>query len=358
MATRTDLEVVTLTKHGQPTLGAVAREAGVSVATVSKVLNDRFDVSTATRTRVRQLLDAHGYVRSSQRAPGARWLVDLVLPPLDSPYVLEVLRGVTAGPLDVVVRSTGDPDLGPSWVEGLLRRSGRAGSIVVVPELTDVERDLLRSSPEPCVVVDPTEPPDEALPGVGAANRDGGRAATRHLLELGHRRIAVVSGPREVLCSRERIAGHRDALVVAGVGLDPALEVAGDFHHNGGLAAGRRLLDLPDPPTAVFAGSDEQALGVLDAARERGLRVPEDLSVVGFDDLPAARWTSPALTTVRQPLTEMGLRAAELLRTLLEGGSVGRAHLELPTELQVRSSTAAPPQPTRPGGRGRELAAA
>ena len=344
-----------MTKHGQPTLRAVAAEAGVSVATVSKVLNDRFDVSSATRDRVRRLLDAHGYVPTTHRPARSRLLVDLVLPPLDSPYALEVLRGVTAGPLDVVVRSAGDADLGPSWVEALLR-SGRSGSIVVVPELGERERDLLRRAAAPCVVVDPTEAPDVGLPAVGATNRAGGRAATRHLLELGHRRVAVVTGPRQVLCSRERVDGHRQALVDAGLVPDPALEVTGDFHHAGGLAAGRRLLRLPEPPTAVFAGSDEQALGVVDAARERGLRVPEDLSVVGFDDLPTSRWSSPALTTVRQPLADMGRRAAELLRSLLEGGTVEHAHLELPTELRVRSSTA--PPPVRPSRREGALAAA
>jgi LacI family transcriptional regulator len=346
-----------MTRHGQPTLRAVADEAGVSVATVSKVLNGRFDVAAATRARVRDLLDAHGYVPTPHRAPGSRWLVDLVLPPLDSPYALEVLRGVTAGPLDVVVRSAGDEDLGPSWVEGL-RRSGRSGAIVVVPELSELERDVLRSAPQPCVVVDPTEAPDATLPAVGATNRDGGRAATQHLLELGHRRVAVVTGPRQVLCSRERVEGHREALRRAGITPDPGLEVAGDFHHAGGLAAGRRLLRLADPPTAVFAGSDEQALGVVDAAREQGLRVPDDLSVVGFDDLPTARWSSPALTTVRQPLAEMGRRAAGLLRSLLEGGRPEHPHLELPTELRVRSSTAPPPSPARPSRRGAALAAA
>ena len=342
-----------MTRRGRPTLAAVAVEAGVSVATVSKVLNDRTDVAAGTRARVRDVLDEHGYEPTAHRGARGRWLVSLVLPALDSPYALEVLRGVTGSPLDVVVCSLADSTATTPWTTQVLA-PGRAGTIAVVPELTPAERRLLVGARTPCVVVDPTTA-DPQLPSGGATNRAGGFAATRHLLDLGHRRIGVIGGPRQVLCSRERVEGYVAALRSRGLAVDPALVRSGDFHHAGGLAATRALLALPQPPTAVFAGSDEQALGAVDAARQAGLRVPEDLSVVGFDDLPVARWASPALTTVRQPLADMGATAAGMLLARLEGTSLEQPHVELPTRLCVRATTAPPPGAS--GARRRHRAA-
>jgi LacI family transcriptional regulator len=163
------------------------------------------------------------------------------------------------------------------------------------------------------------------------------------LLGLGHRRIAVIGGPVAMLCSQARISGYSAALASAGVEVDPALIRHGNFHHIGGYQAARELLDLPDPPTAIFAGSDEQAFGVAEAARVMGRRIPEDLSVVGFDDLAISRWFSPPLTTVRQPLVEMGRTAAEMLLTMIEGREPHGRQVELATELVIRSSTAPPP---------------
>jgi LacI family transcriptional regulator len=153
----------------------------------------------------------------------------------------------------------------------------------------------------------------------------------------------VIAGPRDYLCSRARVDGYRSALEQAGIRFDPALVRHGDFHHEGGFARGGELLDLGDRPTAVFAGSDQQALGLYEAARQRGLRIPQDLSVVGFDDLPVARWVSPPLTTVRQPLAEMGRAAAQMLGDLIEGRQLRTKRLELSAELIVRESTGAAP---------------
>jgi LacI family transcriptional regulator len=165
-------------------------------------------------------------------------------------------------------------------------------------------------------------------------------AATEHLLRLGHRRIGAITGPAEYLCSRARVDGYRSALDRAGLPFDPDLVRHGDFQHEGGFGHGSDLLSRADPPTAIFAGSDQQALGVYEAARLRGLRIPEDLSVVGFDDLPAARWVSPPLTTVRQPLADMGRVAAEMLGDLIEGVPLRSQRIELSTELIVRESSA------------------
>src|SRR5690606_24496023 len=166
---------------------------------------------------------------------------------------------------------------------------------------------------------------------------------TRHLVDLGHRRIAAISGPQRMLCSRARVDGYRAALETAGLPVDLDLLRTGDFHHDAGYRLGKELLSLPDRPTAVFAGNDLQALGLYEAARELGLRIPEDLSVVGFDDLPVARWVGPPLTTVRQPLTEMAEAAARLVLDLGRADEAPAAtRVELATSLVVRSSTASP----------------
>jgi LacI family transcriptional regulator len=191
-------------------------------------------------------------------------------------------------------------------------------------------------------VVDPVNLPDADLPSVGTTNWAGGLAATDHLTSLGHTRIGAIAGPPEYLCSRARLDGYRSALDRARVPHRPELIRHGDFQHEGGFLRGSELLNLPEPPTAIFAGSDQQALGVYEAARQHGLRVPQDLSIVGFDDLPVARWISPPLTTVRQPLTEMGWTAASMLGDLIEGKPLPTQRVELSTELIVRESTAAP----------------
>jgi len=189
-------------------------------------------------------------------------------------------------------------------------------------------------------VVDPANLPEPDLPSVGATNWAGGMAATDHLISLGHRRIGAITGPADYLCSRARVDGYRSALERVGAEFDPALVRNGDFQHEGGFIRGSELLDMPEPPTAIFAGSDQQALGVYEAARQRGLRIPQDLSVVGFDDLPTMRWVSPPLTTVRQPLADMGRVAAEMLCDLVDGVPLRSQRVELATELVVRESTA------------------
>jgi len=213
--------------------------------------------------------------------------------------------------------------------------------ILVTTKLTDAQLVQLRSAGIPLVVIDPANTPPPEIPSVGATNWQGGLAATEHLLSLGHRRIGAITGPIDYLCSLARLDGYRSALERAGAQFDPALVRYGDFHHEGGFARAVELLDLPEPPTAIFAGSDQQAFGVYEAARQYGLRIPEDLSVVGFDELPVARWASPPLTTVRQPLAEMGNVAAQMLGELIEGVPLRSTRVELSTELIVRESTAA-----------------
>ena len=189
---------------------------------------------------------------------------------------------------------------------------------------------------------DPTvELPDD-VPFVGATNWRGGKAAAQHLLDLGHRRIAMISGPEDVLCCRARQAGFETAMKAAGVPVGPELVVFAPLTREDGCAAARGLLARADRPTAVFASNDLQALGVYQAAREAGLRVPADVSVVGFDDLPVAAWADPPLTTVHQPLTEMAMAATELALALGRGEQPPQIGVEIATTLTIRESTAPP----------------
>jgi LacI family xylobiose transport system transcriptional regulator len=329
------------------TLAEIARAAGVSAPTVSKVLNGRGDVAPATRSRVEELLRRHGYQRrrgSVQPAP----LIDLVFHELESSWAMEVIRGVEnvarqEGLNVVLSESAGRLSPGQTWVDGVLARRP-TGVILVLSGLDPAQRAQLTSRDIPFVVMDPAGDPGEDVPAIGATNWQGGLAATRHLLELGHRRIGVIGGPDRMMCSRARIDGYRAALETAGVGYDPALVRAGNFHHEAGYTAALELLRLPERPTAVFAGNDLQALGLYEAARELGLRIPADLSVVGFDDLPLARWISPPLTTVRQPLTEMAEAAARLVIDLSRGNEPSTLRVDLATRLVERASSAPPPR--------------
>ncbi|MEU9046002.1 MULTISPECIES: LacI family DNA-binding transcriptional regulator [unclassified Kitasatospora] len=334
---------------GRVTLADIAREAEVSVSTVSKVLNGRTDVAAATRVRVEQVLSGHDYRRAA-RGGGEAPLVEIVFHELDSLWAMELLRGVEAvasehGAAVVVTHSGSRRAPGPEWIEAVLRRRP-LGVVLVFSSLPPEFKRQLRARSIPFVIVDPAGNPDPDVPSVGSANWAGGLAATRHLIELGHRRIAIVTGPEDTLCSLARLDGYRSAMSMAGLAVDPALTAFGDFHTEGGFAQAERLLELPDRPTAIFAGSDLQALGVMEAARVRGLRIPEDLSVVGYDDLDIAQWTSPALTTVRQPLREMAEQATRLILALRTGEApASPTRLELSTTLVVRSSAVAPSRP-------------
>jgi LacI family transcriptional regulator len=329
------------------TITAIAQEAGVSVPTVSRVLNGRSDVAPDTRERVEELLRHHGYRRRGSRSVRRAGLLDLVFPDLDSPWAVEIIRGVedvghAAGVGTVVSAIHRESTSTRQWLQNLRSRASD-GVIVVTSHLTPPVHAQLRRLNVPVVVVDPAGVPATDVPTVGATNWSGGLAATEHLLGLGHRRIGFVAGPTHLLCSRARLDGYRAALERAGVPLDDRLVQPGDFYHSGGFAAGSALLELPDPPTAIFASSDQMAFGVYEAVRRRGLRVADDVSVVGFDDLPEARWASPPLTTVRQPLVEMGRLAARTALRLSQGEEIESPRIELATELVVRDSSAAHP---------------
>jgi LacI family transcriptional regulator len=333
------------------TLANVAASAGVSVATVSKVLNGRDDVAPATRALVQGLLQEHDYVARRGR-PARSPAIELFFHGQLNAYHTEVLQGVveaaTEAGVAVVVsmRPRGQRGAGASrpaaWARELAA-AGRQATILVTSELAAADLTALTRARMPVVVIDPLNLPSARVTSVGSTNFAGGLLATRHLLDLGHRRIAYLGGPAAAACNQARLHGYRGAMEAAGAPVPDEYVRTGRFSYEHGVAGGAALLDLPAPPTAVFAGSDETALGVIEAARGRGLRIPEDLSVVGFDDTPVARLAAPPLTTVRQPLRGMGAVAVRTALRLAAGERVDSHHVELATELVTRQSTARPP---------------
>ncbi|WP_116948858.1 LacI family DNA-binding transcriptional regulator [Jiangella endophytica] len=333
----------------RPTLDTVAQAAGVSKATVSKVLNGRGDVAAATRRRVQEAIGSLGYVPSTgRRVHGTTPTVTVLFDAFVNLYSAQVLSGVVAAGLEqgvdvVVTHLAGSGALTPAWFRGLADK-GHAGLIVVTTEVSPEQVRACADAGLGLVAVDPVSiDPSTAdqLVSVSATNWSGGLQATEHLLGLGHRRIGFAGGLPASRPAQQRLHGHLAALSSRSVPVDDALVLQVGFSHEDGRAMARQLLDLPEPPTAIVAGCDASALGVMEEARRRGLRLPEDLSIVGFDDTYAAAWTSPQLTTVRQPMREMGRVALRTLLGLAQGQRPETHHFELATTLVERSSTAA-----------------
>ncbi|MHA3948042.1 LacI family DNA-binding transcriptional regulator [Cellulomonas bogoriensis] len=329
------------------TIATIAEEAGVSVPTVSKVLNGRADVAEATRVRIEELIQHHGYRRRRVAPATNAPMVDLVFHRLGSPWAMELIRGVEdvareAG-VEVVLSEAGEGRIPRTeWLESVLKRRP-LGAIMVFSDLEASQRRQLEARNIPFVVVDPVGEEVDDVPSIGSANFNGGMVATRHLLGLGHRRIAVIGSAQDVPCSTARIAGYRAALEAHGVPVDPRFIRHGNFSVDGGHRHGLDLLQLADRPTAIFAGSDLQALGVYKAARDLSLHVPQDVSVVGYDNIDAAVWVGPTLTTVEQPLMEMAQQATRLVLALSRGERPSSTRMDLANTLVVRESTARPP---------------
>jgi DNA-binding LacI/PurR family transcriptional regulator len=324
---------------GPVTIAYIAESAGVSAPTVSKVLNGRTGVSDDTRARVEALINEYGY----RRPPNRSNIMELMFRELKSMWAVEIIRGVeqTARKhrVGVMVSEFGLHDSSAGSLKETVGR--RPHCVLSVAQLSQTERDQLRAKGIPFVVFDPNNELPDDVPYVGATNWRGGQAATRHLVELGHRRIAMISGPDYAFC-RARSAGYRSAMEAAGLPVEPGLVASAPLSKEGGYGVARALLGSSDRPTAIFASNDMQALGVYQAAREAGLRIPEDLSVVGFDDVPVVAWVDPPMTTVHQPLTEMAVAAAELALALGRGEQAPQIGIEIATSLTIRDSTAPP----------------
>lgn len=327
--------------NARPTITDVANTAGVSVATVSKAINGRDGVSATTLAHVLEVVAELGYESSLVATSMRRGRTNVigVLVAEFEPFALQLLRGVSTAlqdtPYDVLAYagsvSAGD-HLG--WERRSLSRLGGTlidGAILVTPTTTPAQASV------PIVAVDPHTGP-EGPASVAVVNVDGARAATEHLIALGHRRIGHLRGRTDLASAHQREQGYREALGAAGIAFDPALVEDGGYRAAGATLGAHALLDNPDSPTAVFAANDLSALEMISVAEERGLHVPADLSVIGFDDIPEAASHTPQLTTIRQPLAEMGAAAVRMLLDML--GGAGPEHVRMPAELIVRASTA------------------
>jgi LacI family transcriptional regulator len=336
--------------ESKPTIRDIARVAGVSIATVSRVLNDRPDVAPETRKAVLDVVRERGYSIDRGARAAARdrtGLIAVTLPIINAVYFSFLLSGLTEALYEQDMRAVICPtqhehDREVSLLERLMHGT-TDGAILILPFESSDELDALKRAGHRFVVLDPREPLDEGIASVSASNAAGARAATQHLLDLGHRRIAAITGPAGWMATEDRLTGYHAALAGASVLPDRALEVTSDFEIGGGRAAAAWLFALPEPPTAIYAFNDNLAIGAMQAAAERGIRVPEDVSVVGFDDTEQAQIATPALTTVRQPLAEMGRMAVSLLSRLLDGQRVDALRVELSTKLVVRGSTGPAP---------------
>jgi LacI family transcriptional regulator len=273
-------------------------------------------------------------------------VIGVLVPLIYDLYFSAILAGVAEAAYDhdlrLLLSPTQHDHAREASVLERLTRDVTDGALIVLPEESSPELARVMSDAHPIVIVDPLLPLDDRVPSVAVDHRAGADDAMRHLLELGHRRIGAVTGPPGWVATEARRTGYRAALARAGIAFDPVLEVASDFERAAGASAAAMLLSLPEPPTAIFAFNDAIAVGTMRAAHERGVRVPEDLSVIGYDDIAYATMVGPMLTTVRQPLGDLGRTAVNLLLRLLERPSSQPRQIELSTRLVVRDTTAPP----------------
>lgn len=345
-----------MTTSPRPKLETVAEMAGVSIATASKVLNGHADVAAATRRRVEEAVATLGYRSPSARRSQQRRTVEFMVDKLTSPYAMEVLRGVTLAAeehdIDVVVarfrqqRGSGVAQAG--WIQRLVA-AHRMGAVVVTAEVDPSSYRSIADSRMPVVVIDPLQVTNPDLVSVASTNWTGGRTATEHLIGLGHRRLAMVGGPAQSISAAARVDGFRSACAEAGIDVDPRHVRQVVFDHDAALAVADDWFRSERRPTGIIASSDAQAMGVLEAARTHGIRVPADLSLVGYDDTYVASWSNPPLTCVHQPLQDIGRVALRTLVQLDRRERPDSNHIELATTLVVRDSTAPPPRPSTTG---------
>ncbi len=326
------------------TIVDVANEAGVSYATVSRVVNNKDHVSPEKRERVLRAMTQLGYVANVQArslAGGSSHVVGLLVNYLSSGYAVEIIRGIDealqANHYDLVLYSAHMNKVKESVYIAKLTRNLADGLLLILPQHSKAYLDALHQRRFPHVLVDYLSDGAYA-PSVATTNFQGAYDAVTYLAGLGHRRIGFITGTIDTGCAQQRLAGYRASLKDHGLPDDPQLVYEGNFLQPQGYQGAQVLLDVPEPPSAIFASNDMMAFGVMEAARERGLRLPEDLSIIGFDDIPQALHVHPELTTVRQPLEAMGRRAAMLLLHYIAHPDAEIERVELSTELIVRQS--------------------
>jgi LacI family transcriptional regulator len=335
-------------KQAVVTIQDVARAAGVSVSTISRVLNNKDDVAPETTEKVRRVMQELNYTASlaakSMRSRTTK-VIGLILPEVTEPFDLEIIKGAGAvirdSGYDLMIYTSGNHPLSrrASWeLEQLALLSGGLtdGCIVVTPSAPSFPNTGR------IVVIDPLGD-GASVPSVIARNRVGALHVMSYLIGLGHRRIGFIGGRSDTLSAMRRFIGYKDGLEMAGIPFDPELVLGGDYSREGGRAAALQLLDRPERPTAIFAANDQSAFGVMDIAQELGIRIPQDLSLVGFDNIPEAAQVTPKLTTVDQSVREMGTLATRLLLGILRGEIPQEKLVKVPTNLVIRDSCQAPP---------------
>jgi LacI family transcriptional regulator len=340
----------------RPTIFDVAARAEVSYSTVSRVVNGYAHVNEATRARVQDAMQELGYVAhvtARALASGRTQAIGLLAKEIDNPFFSAVIKGidqeVSAADYDLLLCTTHSRREKEAEYVARLSHGMVDGLLIILPASLPEYVERLRSERYPFVLIDH----DSEAPGcnlVNAANRAGTREGIAYLIGMGHRRIGFITGRLDVGSARERLAGYREALAEAGVPGADWLVVEGDFLEPRGHEAACELLSRPEPPTAIFASSDVAALGVLRAAGDAGLAVPGDLSILGFDDIVEASYVGAALTTIRQPLREMGRVAVDRLMSLLADPTQPATRTVMPTELVIRGTTGPPPGGRTPAG--------
>jgi LacI family transcriptional regulator len=330
------------------TIVDVAAQAGVSFATVSRVINNDIHVKKETRERVLSTMQRLGFVANRQArslAGGRSNTIGVLVPDLGTGYIGEIIRGIDAelslSSLDLVLYTTHRTASKEASYVANLATGMVDGLLLVLPRSPADFIGNLTERKFPFVLID-HQGAGRDCHAVGATNWQGGYNATEYLIKLGHKRIGFITGSMDLGCAVDRLDGYRSALRIYHLPEAPELIQEGNFFQPDGYAAASTLLNLPDPPTAIFASNDVMAMGAMDAVRKCGLRVPEDVSILGFDDIPQAALIHPALTTINQPLEKMGRVATQMLLDLLQKHDKVADRIELPTQLVERESCSPP----------------
>jgi LacI family transcriptional regulator len=330
-----------------PTLADVARLAGVSQMTASRALNGRPGVSRETRDEIVRIASDIGYVanRTAQKLSGGRnGIIGIITPTLDTQFSSELIlgagRAARAAGSEVLVYTVSDDSRSHSDVLGLVRQFSD-GLLAILPREA-LHLDALAAAHVPVVVIDQRGTLNR-FPSVSVDNYGGACMAVEHLVKLGHQRIAFLGGDELIEGVRDRQRGYHDTLARYGLAQDPSLVATGDLSQMTAFDVTFGLLNLAEPPTAIFTANDQSAFGVIAAVREAGLRVPDDISVIGFDDIPMAEQFHPALTTVRQPFQQMASSAVNTLLAQIAGVEAASQRITFPAELVVRASTGPAP---------------
>ncbi len=334
-------------KPDSVTIVDVAHEAGVSYSTVSRVVNNYEYVKPETREKVLNAMMRLGYVVNQQARSlrgGLSHVVGLLVPDVGNNYIGAIIRGIdaelAAHQYDLMLYTTHRQKTRESTYVATITRGMADGLLLLLPTNVEAYMASLQQQRFPHVLIDYQAVENQFTSTVQSTNFAGAYEATRYLIELGHRRIGYIIGLQEMSCSLDRLAGYRTALADHNIEYDPQLVYQGDFFRVQGYEATRQFLGLSNPPTAIFAANDLSAFGAMEAVRNSGLSIPEDISIIGFDDVWEAEQVHPSLTTVRQPLEDMGRIAVRILLNRLETSGLPGERVELPTRLIIRDSCA------------------